>query len=282
MVKRPGVSIILPTYNSDDTLQRSLDSIVRQNYPFYETIVVDNYSVDSTAEMAGKFGATIVFHKGNAASAKNVGIMTSSDPYVLLLDSDQIVSRSLIDECVRICEELEVGVINIPETFVGIGFWSSRSADWKNLYFLHARENCTDKNVLGYAPRFFAKKYIEAAGLFNEELYWGEDYELYLRLKKMNIEESWCKSRIYHYEPKSLVKILRKNYYYGRFMNRLKFPDASLAGRSLLARKTYSTAKAVPKTHSKSVLSCIGIYALLGFRILATTLGSLQAQSAKT
>lgn len=49
-------------------------------------------------------------------------------------------------------------------------------------------------------------------------LLWGEDYDLYNRLKKMKIEETRCKSKLYHYEPASIKNMLIKNLRYGKSM----------------------------------------------------------------
>jgi len=268
------VSVIVPTYNSCDTLPQCLESIKRQNYHFYEIIIVDNYSTDSTVEIAERYRPEIIFHRGNAASARNVGIANSSGKYVLLLDSDQIVSKTLTGECVRICEKLDVGIVMVPETFIGRGFWSSCSAAWKNLYFVLSK-NYANEEALGYEPRFFVKGHMKSTGFFNEELVWGEDYEFYLRLKRTHVKEAWCRSRIYHYEPKKLVQILQKDYRYGKSMSNLHRINRRIS--LLLIKQTYLTLKAVPKNPPRSFLSRIGIFILLSFRTLATIAGLLRS-----
>lgn len=270
------VSVIVPTYNSSDTLQRCLESIQKQNYPFYEIIVVDNCSTDSTIETATKYGTKTISHRGNAASARNVGIAKSSGEYLLFLDSDQTVSKTLLCECVSICEKLDVGIIIVPETFIGRGFWSACSAAWKNLYFLLSK-NCVDEDALGCEPRFFVKELIEFTGFFNEEFVWGEDYEFYLRLRRIHLKEAWCRSRIYHYEPETLAQILRKNYRYGKSMAHLQHVGGGFSWRARIIKQTYLTAREVPRNLPRSVLSWIGIFILLGLRTLVTVAGLLLA-----
>lgn len=266
------VSVVVPTYNSSDTLERCLESIQKQNYPFYEIIVVDNYSTDSTIETAKKNGAETISRRGNAASARNVGIAKSSGEYLLFLDSDQTVSKTLLCECVSICEKLDVGIIVVPETFIGRGFWSSCSAAWKNLYFSAAKNHVQD-HALGSEPRFFARKCIKSTSLFDEGLVWGEDHEFYLRLKRMHVKEARSRSGIYHYEPKTLAQILHKNYRYGKAIAHLQSVNGHMP--SHIIKQTYLTVKAGAKSLPRPLLSRIGIFVLLGLRTLAMAAGLL-------
>jgi len=112
-----------------------------------------------------------------------------------------------------------------------------------------------------------------SAGLFDEKLIWGEDYEFYFRLKRMRVKEAWCKSNIYHYEPKTLIQILHKTYRYGKSMPNLDRINGQIP--LLLIRQTYLTAKEMPKNVPKSFPSRIGILVLLYFKVLATIAGLL-------
>ena len=58
-----NVSIIIPTYNSGTTLAECLKSVHGQSYPFYEVIVVDNFSNDDTLKTAKEFAAKIMQQK---------------------------------------------------------------------------------------------------------------------------------------------------------------------------------------------------------------------------
>ena len=277
------VSIIVPTYNSSSTLKECLESIRKQNYPTYEIIIIDNYSTDSTVELARKYGAKIIYHRGNAASAKNVGITKSSGRYFFILDSDQIVSRTLIAECVLICSDIAVAAIDIPEVFIGKGFWSRCSADWKNLYFITSKNFVASTSTygvsvhkddeMGFEPRFFAKEQVKTNGFFNEKLVWGEDHDFHLRLRKLHLKEAWCISRIYHFEPRTLAQILHKNFSYGKSMSRLQSMHRRIPW--LAIKHTFYTIREGPRLIQRSIPSWIGIFILLGLRTLARAAGML-------
>jgi len=216
-LEKPKVSIVIPTYNSSETLAECLKSIHEQYYPFHEVIVVDNFSSDNTIKIATKFGARIMQRKCNPALARNIGVANSTGKYILFLDSDQVLSPSVVEECVRKCESERFGMIRIPEVFIGKNFWNSCSAIWKNCY--QKVEQCrTSENVIRGEPRFFVKSQIIRAGMLNVTLLWGENYDLYNKLEKMDIRETSCKSKLCHYEPTSVRKILVKNLRYGKSM----------------------------------------------------------------
>lgn len=217
-LEKPKVSIIIPTYNSAETLAECLKSVQGQKYPLFEVIVVDNFSNDATLKIAKEFRSEIIQQRCNPALARNIGITNSTGKYILFLDSDQVLSPSAIEECVRRCESEKVGMIKIPEVFIGKSFWNSCSATWKNCYSEVQNLYDSRENIITGQPRFFVKEQITRAGMFDDCLLWGEDYDLFNRLKKMKIREAWCKSRIYHYEPTSIKKILAKNLRYGKSM----------------------------------------------------------------
>ena len=70
-MSKPLVTIIIPTFNSEKTLQLCLESIRKQTYKNIDVIVVDNYSTDSTVSVAKKYGAKVIQVRGERARAKN-------------------------------------------------------------------------------------------------------------------------------------------------------------------------------------------------------------------
>lgn len=211
-----GVSIVIPTHNSIGTLRACLESVKNQNYPLQEVIVADNFSEDETIDIAREFGTMVVERcgkPGNPASTRNVGIVKSSGKYVLLLDSDEVLAEDAVQNCVRLFEKENLGMVKIPLVFVGTNFWGKCSAYWKNCNYL------VNKQIVGSIPRFFVKEIILAAGLFNENLTIGEDWELYTRLRRNGVKEAYCSSKMLHLEPSSFRKIMTRELYYSRLIH---------------------------------------------------------------
>ena len=262
--EKPKVSIIIPTYNSGKTLSECLKSIYSQSYPSFEVIIVDNYSNDNTLEIAKQFGAKIIQAKSNPATARNIGIRNSIGRYLLFLDSDQVLSPFVLEECVEKCEKEKACMVIIPETFIGKSFWGLCSAFWKNCYEKVGQiySECGEENVIRSEPRFFTRKELIQVGLLNSALFWGEDYDLHEKLRKMNVKEVICKSKIYHNEPNSLKEILRKNFLYGKSL-----PIFLKSRRKnmlvMLAKQAFFTFKHVLTTFKRKPAIMVGCAFLL-------------------
>lgn len=87
------VSIVMATYNRAATLGRAIDSVVRQDYPFWELIVVDDGSTDDTLELLRSYDdqrIIVVLHDHNrgVTAAKNTGLDHVSGEWFTFLDSD--------------------------------------------------------------------------------------------------------------------------------------------------------------------------------------------------
>lgn len=88
------VSIIMPCYNSEDTIVASIDSIKRQTYTDWELIIVDDNSIDGTVELVNSFllDERIVLKKSTtnvgAGRARNIGLDISKGRFVAFCDSD--------------------------------------------------------------------------------------------------------------------------------------------------------------------------------------------------
>lgn len=92
-MNKPFFSIIIPTYNRADTIQRCLDSVVKQTYTNWEAIIIDNYSEDTTEEIVSRFiDKRIRYFKnhnyGIISISRNFGIDRAKGDWICFLDSD--------------------------------------------------------------------------------------------------------------------------------------------------------------------------------------------------
>lgn len=97
-VKNVQVSIVVPAYNAEDTLEETLDSLRFQTLKKIEIIVVDDGSTDKTSEILKKYAAhdvrfTIIRQKNAyAGAARNRGMIEARGEYVGFVDADDTVS----------------------------------------------------------------------------------------------------------------------------------------------------------------------------------------------
>ena len=102
MTESKLISVIVPIYNVEKYLDRCIESVVRQKYRNLEIILVDDGSIDSSAQIADawekKDSRIKVIHKvnGGLSSARNVGIEVSSGEYLAFVDSDDWIHPDMI------------------------------------------------------------------------------------------------------------------------------------------------------------------------------------------
>jgi glycosyltransferase involved in cell wall biosynthesis len=261
-MEKPKVTIIIPTYNSDATLAACLTSVRNQSYSSIEIIIVDNFSDDATVAIATEFDTRLIRQSSTPALARNIGIANSTSTYILFLDSDQVLSTSVVWECVEKCERQKAGMVSVPEVFVGKSFWASCSASWKNSYGKVGQKYGENGNILVGEPRFFTREKLVRAGMLNSGLFWGEDYDLHQRMTRAGIRETCCESRLYHYEPEKIREILFKTLRYGSYM-----PDYTRrTGQRIiwpLTRHSLLTFRELFKENRKGLSAMIGCTALL-------------------
>ncbi len=91
MRRRPRVSVVVPVYNRVAWVSRALDSVLGQDYPDLELIVVDDGSTDGTHRRLAAYGDAIrVVRQGNrgVSAARNIGVASASGALIAFLDSD--------------------------------------------------------------------------------------------------------------------------------------------------------------------------------------------------
>jgi GT2 family glycosyltransferase len=104
MAQKELVSVTLVTYNSGRFIKRCLESVLEQQYPHLEVIVIDNASTDGTVDLLEQFAdkCRIHYNQDNIgfAAAQNQAIALSRGEWVLTLNPDVLLLQSFIEELV--------------------------------------------------------------------------------------------------------------------------------------------------------------------------------------
>jgi glycosyltransferase involved in cell wall biosynthesis len=97
--RTPTLAIIIPAYNEEDVISRCLDSILLQTQVPDEIIVVNNNSVDRTAEIAGAYKNVTVLNekKQGMASARNAGLNLSKCDLLARVDADCVLPPNWVE-----------------------------------------------------------------------------------------------------------------------------------------------------------------------------------------
>ena len=112
------VSVIIPVYNVEEFIFRTVESVMNQDYKSIEIILVDDGSPDNSAkiidELAKKDDRIVCVHKenGGVSSARNAGLRIASGEYVTFIDGDDWVEPKYISYLLNLVEsnKCEIGM----------------------------------------------------------------------------------------------------------------------------------------------------------------------------
>lgn len=101
----PLVSIVIPAFNEEKFIMKTLQSVLVQDYKNFELIVVDNNSTDDTSKIAKSFGAKVIFEPSQGVGfARQKGFMEAKGEIVATTDADTILPSNWLS---RIVEEFK-------------------------------------------------------------------------------------------------------------------------------------------------------------------------------
>jgi glycosyltransferase involved in cell wall biosynthesis len=107
----PIFSVIIPTYNRAELIQKTLETVFNQTYPHYEIVVVDNCSTDHTEEalqpLISKGRIRFIKHDKNyeRATSRNTGMENATGDFVTFLDSDDYMYPTALADAARFVKE---------------------------------------------------------------------------------------------------------------------------------------------------------------------------------
>ena len=233
----PLVSINIPTYNSERTIKKCLESVKSQTYSNIEVIVIDSYSYDQTVKIAKRYGAKVLFERG-LPSQRMLGIKKSKGEYILLLDSDQVLEFEAVETCVRKCQE----------DFDALVLREKSIHNEKNIisrilaYNMQIVQQDLDVYYGTALPRFFRASMLKIINSIPSDIGYFDHAFIYHEILRLGAKVNYVDAYIYHYEVDSTVKFLKKFYnYYGKcIIPALKYNKKLVLGRSAPKRVYFS------------------------------------------
>lgn len=212
------VSIITVCYNSSETIESTIQSVVAQNYPDIEYIIIDGLSSDNTVQIVEKYKskiAKIISEKDKGIyDAINKGIALATGDIVAILHADDFYTdQNVISTIVDTFNKQNVDAVYGDLQYVDRTDTDKIKRNW--ISGAYQKQNFL-KGWMPPHPSFFVKKECyDKFGNFNTTLLSAADYELMLRfLYKNNCSVA--------YIPKVLVKMRVGGKSNVSLMNRIK------------------------------------------------------------
>jgi glycosyltransferase involved in cell wall biosynthesis len=183
------ISVVIPTFNRVELLERALQSIVKQTFQCSEIIVVDDGSTDSTGRFLSQLSSSkktvlkvIRLANTGPAAARNAGIQCAVNEYVAFLDSDDHWHKKKIEIQYKVfVENPEYMICHTKEKWLRRGVHLNQKK--KHIprdgdIFDHCLQLCG----VGMSTVMVRKALFQKVGMFDEFLHCCEDYDFWLRV----------------------------------------------------------------------------------------------------
>ena len=187
-MKRPKVSIVTPTYNHAHFIERTIKSILEQDYPNIEYIVMDGGSKDGTVDILKKYPGIIWKSEKDSgqSDAINKGLRRATGDIVAFLNSDDTYEPGAISKVVEFFganpdKKWVYGkcrIINDDDVEI------RRPITWyKNLLLKRYSFNkLLSENFISQPATFWKRELHKEIGYINEAEHYTMDYEFWLRI----------------------------------------------------------------------------------------------------
>ncbi len=199
----PKVSIIMPSFNQGQFLETSIHSVLEQDYPNIEYILVDGGSKDNSVEIIKKYQDHLAWwvsekDKGHA-DALNKGFSHATGEILAWLNSDDIYFPNAVSEAVSILtSHPEVGMVYgdadlIDDSGETVGKFASKQTSY--------RQMLRGSVHIPQATTFIRAEVWRQVGPLDLSLFFSFDYDLWVKIAKVSkvlyVPKRWAKFRIH-------------------------------------------------------------------------------------
>jgi len=184
----PIVSIVTPSYNQGQFLENTILSVLEQNYPNLEYIIMDGGSTDSSLDVIREYSNYLTYWQsqpdGGQVDAINAGFQRAKGEIFTFLNSDDFLLPGAVDHMVKL----------FLENPSSVGWVGGGHSITKDGYIIHtrfprniSRESLADwgENWFNQPSCFFTAEAARAVGLLNPEYKLGFDFDFWLRITKL-------------------------------------------------------------------------------------------------
>lgn len=185
-----SVSVVIPYYNSEDTIIRALESVINQTYRDFEIILIDDGSYDSSYKKVEEFISSHRdfkiknLHQENygPSKARNLGVKYAEGEYIAFLDSDDSWDRNKLDiQMEYLKKNRDIAILGSDHNIVIENKVYKKSKDTGEFIEVGFYKKLF-KNYFAAPTVIIKKEAFEDVGGFNEAQRYAEDPLLYSKI----------------------------------------------------------------------------------------------------
>ena len=182
------VSVVIPLYNKQDSIESTINSVLGQSYSDFELIVVNDGSTDRSADIVRQYDdpriKLLEKINGGVSSARNEGIKSAESEYVAFLDGDDLWEPGFLEEIARMIKDFpDAGIWGTSYYFLEKGVRRTADKPLPNGYYGIVDNTGWDKaHIFCSSAVCCRKSALEQVGLFDERIAYGEDLDIWWRI----------------------------------------------------------------------------------------------------
>ncbi|OUP49744.1 glycosyltransferase family 2 protein [Lachnoclostridium sp. An181] len=191
--KRPFISVVMPVYNAEEYLEKSITSILEQTFQDFELVIINDCSKDNSKSICLRFAKDnkkIKFldlkENVGAGAARNYGIEHATGYYLAFVDSDDKIATDLFEQAVLASEEGKIDMVvwGMTELYLNrkgevnhIKIVQSEKGTWRGEKIAKKILELEEKTLLGYqCNKLYKKSIVDTMCLRFEKSILYEDY----------------------------------------------------------------------------------------------------------
>ena len=182
-INSPRVSVVIPVYNEERRIGRCIESVENQDYPIecIEFIVVDDGSLDRSADIAREHGAKVLRQENRGrGAARNRGVDEASAEIIAFIDADDIVEKSWLKEAIPLLDDERTAAVGCSYYLLNK---KNEFVKFSAMQGPFRRRHCTERtDSLSTSGCLYKKSVLKEVGGFDPRMNYGEDMELSSRI----------------------------------------------------------------------------------------------------
>lgn len=187
------ISIIIPAYNCERTIEKTINSVLNQSIKNIEIIIIDDGSTDQTSTICKNYQNQINYIKTinqGCSQARNLGIINSTSEYIYFLDSDDWLDSHLLENMYNKATKKKLDIV-----ICGI---RKINENFKELSKIHPQINLNTNADYFSSPcnKLYKKSLFKNKDLFfTKDIFCGEDllfnFKLFTQTSSIGIEKKY-------------------------------------------------------------------------------------------